>query len=199
MLCSRPGSTIGFLWVITRQHLKVLIKDNQGCAAGAEAAWTGHGGLGGSPSFISPWDLGNRWCCCLILWLCGSQGKAAASDLGTPRDGAGEGATGTREAWQHGPILALWGGCNMGSWGPCLASSPRVVSPARSGWMLLRRFSSPWAPDSASFWLWPVTTTSTTTATGEHPLRDAARAWGLPAPGPAGEFLPISPPVWVRG
>lgn len=124
MLCSHPGSTIGFLWVITRQHLKVLIKDNQGSAAGAEAAWTGHGGLGGSPSFISPWDLGNHRCCCLILRLCGSQGKAAASDLGTPGNGAGEGATGTKHhgpSW--GPSLCCGVG-NTGPWGPCLASSP---------------------------------------------------------------------------
>lgn len=44
--------------------------------------------------------------------------------------------------------------------------------------MLLHRFSSPWVLDSVFFSLWPVTTTSTTTATGEHLLQDAVQAWG---------------------
>lgn len=50
---------------------------------------------------------------------------------------------------------------------PCPFSSLPVASPTRFGLMLLRRFSSPWAPDSVSFSLLPVTTISTTTATGE--------------------------------
>lgn len=48
-------------------------------------------------------------------------------------------------------------------------SSLTVASPARYGLMLLHRFSSPWVLDSVSSLLWPVTTISTTTATGELP------------------------------
>lgn len=52
---------------------------------------------------------------------------------------------------------------------PCSFSSLPVASPGRFGLMLLRRYSSPWALDSVSSLLWPVTTISTTTATGELP------------------------------
>lgn len=82
------------------------------------------------------------------------------------------------EVWQHVPTQtpSLCHGVGM-PWGTSQSQGPpvfsfsslTVASPARFGLMLLHRFSSPWVLDLVSSLLWPVTTISTTTATGELP------------------------------
>lgn len=63
-----PRLTIGFLWVITRQHLRILIKGNQGCTAGAKL---GHGDFGAPLDFIPTpgMSMSKHRCRCLILLL----------------------------------------------------------------------------------------------------------------------------------
>lgn len=108
-----------------------------------------------------------------------SRGSSAAP--GTSHGGTGQAR---EEVWRQVPtrtpslchgVGTPWSGHAVGHLptpsqprGPrCLFLSPPVASLTRFGLMLLPRFSSPWALGSVSSSLWPVTTISTTTATGE--------------------------------
>jgi len=81
---------------------------------------------------------------------------------------------------------------------PCPFPSPPVASPARSGLMPPRRFSSPWALASAFSSLWPVTTPSTTTATGELCGHGAAAGMGLRWARPRQSHVPTAPAPAAR-